>query len=81
MARLDSAEVTRVPAPDAVARVLKATEAALYVFGSAPKALRWLSKPNRVLRGRSPSEMVAESEAGMQEVMEEIRRIEHSIYI
>lgn len=64
-----------------VARVLKATEAALCVFGSPAKALRWLSKPNWALEGRIPGEVAAESEAGMQEVIEETDRVGHGIYL
>lgn len=52
---------------------------ALAVFGTAEKALRWLSRPNRALRGRTPVSLLT-SRSGAKRVQAVLGRIQHGIY-
>lgn len=52
---------------------------ALAVFGTAEKALTWLSRPNRALRGRTPVSLLT-SRSGAKRVQVVLGRIQHGVY-
>ncbi|AXF67327.1 MULTISPECIES: MbcA/ParS/Xre antitoxin family protein [Leclercia] len=47
--------------------------------GNEIEAQNWMSQPNRALKWKTPSELMA-SEAGTDEVMKLITRLEHGVY-
>ena len=47
-------------------------------FGSQQKAMQWLSKPTRVLGGKTPKELL-ETKAGLQQVEDLLTRIDHGL--
>lgn len=49
------------------------------VLGSTEKAAHWLQRPNRALGGRVPLELL-DTDAGTQQVVEVLGRIEHGVY-
>ncbi len=78
--RLANGEELKPNEGDAVARLLRVTEAANKAFGDADFARRYLSLPNPALRDRVPFEL-AETDAGAREVEDAILRIVHGVYI
>jgi putative toxin-antitoxin system antitoxin component (TIGR02293 family) len=64
---------------DRLVRVARVHAIAIEQFGSAGKAGRWLRKPNRVLDGRVPLELLETGE-GARLVEETIMRIAHGIF-
>lgn len=78
--RLANGEALKPNEGDAVARLLRVTEAANKAFGDADFARRYLSLPNPALRDRVPLEL-AETDAGAREVEDAIMRIVHGVYI
>jgi putative toxin-antitoxin system antitoxin component (TIGR02293 family) len=65
--RLANREALKVPEADAIARLLRITEAAKKTFGDADFAIKFLNLPNPALKNRIPIEM-AETDAGAREV-------------
>ena len=65
--RLANREALKVPEADAIARLLRVTEAAKKTFGDADFATKFLNLPNPALKNRIPIEM-AETDAGAREV-------------
>jgi putative toxin-antitoxin system antitoxin component (TIGR02293 family) len=61
-------------------RVARVDAIGLEQFGAADRAARWLRKPNRVLDGRSPLDLLATGE-GARLVEDTIMRIAHGIFI
>ncbi|PPY04507.1 hypothetical protein C3D67_18470 [Cronobacter sakazakii] len=47
--------------------------------GNESEAQKWMNEPNRALKWKTPSELMA-SEAGTDEVMKLITRLEHGVY-
>ena len=64
---------------DRLVRVARVNAIATEQFGNAEKAARWLRKPNRVLDGRVPLELLQTGE-GARLVEETIMRIAHGIF-
>lgn len=62
-------------------RVLRITQVAQQVFEDPIKAARWMATESRALGSREPAALAAESEDGAQAVEEELRRIEHGVYL
>lgn len=65
---------------DRLLRIVRISAQAEEVFGNPDKAHRWLRKPNRVLEGAVPFELLRTG-TGAEIVQEELVRIEHGIYI
>ena len=63
--------------PEAV-RALVLTQAS-EILGGEEKAWQWLQKPNRVLGGKRPIELL-DSADGAGQVEEALGRIEHGVY-
>jgi len=78
--RLSNGEALKPNEGDAIARLLRVTEAANKAFGDADFARRYLSLSNPALRDRVPFEL-AETDAGAREVEDAIMRIVHGVYI
>ncbi len=49
------------------------------VFGDLEVARTWLERPNRVLKGSAPLELLG-TEAGVEQVTQVLNRIEYGIY-
>jgi len=77
--RLANRETLKPAESDAVARLLRVTEAAIKAFGDADFARRFLSLPNPALGDRIPNEL-AETDAGAREVEVILGRIAHGVY-
>jgi putative toxin-antitoxin system antitoxin component (TIGR02293 family) len=60
-------------------RLAKVLASAESVLGSKDKARRWLSNPNRALGDVTPLSLL-ETEAGADEVMNVLGRIEYGVY-
>jgi len=60
-------------------RVARVHAVALEQFGAADRAARWLRKPNRVLDGRVPLDLLVTGE-GARLVEDTIMRIAHGIF-
>jgi putative toxin-antitoxin system antitoxin component (TIGR02293 family) len=72
--RLANREMLKVPEADAIARLLRVTEAARKTFGDAEFATKFLNLPNPALKNRIPIEL-AETDAGAREVEAILSRI------
>jgi putative toxin-antitoxin system antitoxin component (TIGR02293 family) len=77
--RLANGETLKPNEGDAIARLLRVTEAANRTFGDAAFARRFLSLPNPALGDRIPNEL-AETDAGAREVEVILGRIAHGVY-
>jgi putative toxin-antitoxin system antitoxin component (TIGR02293 family) len=77
--RLANGETLKTAEADAVARLLRVTEAANKTFGDAAFARKFLSLPNPALGNRIPNEL-AETDAGAREVEDVLGRIAHGVY-
>ncbi len=69
----------KVPEADAIARLLRVTEAAKKTFGDADFATRFLNLPNPALKNRVPIDL-AETDAGAREVEAILLRIAYGDY-
>jgi putative toxin-antitoxin system antitoxin component (TIGR02293 family) len=78
--RLANREMLKVPEADAIARLLRVTEAAKKTFGDADFATKWLNLPNPVLKGRVPIELAA-TDAGAREVEAALMHFAHGDYL
>ncbi|MEA2904445.1 MAG: hypothetical protein QOI12_1832 [Alphaproteobacteria bacterium] len=78
--RLAKGEALKTPEADAIARLLRVTEAAERTFGDVEFARKWLILPNPALKNRIPIEM-AETDAGAREVEDALSRFAHGDYI
>ncbi len=78
--RLANRERLKVPEADAIARLLRVTEAANKTFGDPNFARQYLTLPNPALKGGIPIEM-AETDAGAREVEAALSRFAHGDYI
>jgi putative toxin-antitoxin system antitoxin component (TIGR02293 family) len=65
---------------DRLLRVARTQSLADEVFDNPEKAHRWLRKPNRVLRGQVPLELLRTS-AGADLVEEELMRIRYGMFV
>ncbi|SRR6266508_1271202 len=77
--RLANREMLKVPEADAIARLLRVTEAAKKTFGDADFATRFLNLPNPALKNRVPIDL-AETDAGAREVEAILLRIAYGDY-
>jgi putative toxin-antitoxin system antitoxin component (TIGR02293 family) len=77
--RLANRQALKPSEADAVARLLRVTEAANRTFGDPEFARRFLSLPNPVLGDRIPNEL-AETDAGARQVEVILGRIAHGVY-
>jgi len=69
-------------APDESDRLLRLARVfvhALRVFDDRDKAARWMTRPNRALGGVVPMSLL-DTDIGVQQVDEELGRIEHGIF-
>jgi putative toxin-antitoxin system antitoxin component (TIGR02293 family) len=78
--RVANREMLKVPEADAIARLLRVTEAAKKTFGDADFATKFLGLPNPALKNRIPIEL-AETDAGAREVEAALSRFAHGDYI
>jgi putative toxin-antitoxin system antitoxin component (TIGR02293 family) len=78
--RLATGDTLKPTEGDAIARLLRVTEAANKAFGDADFARRYLALPNPALGNRIPFEL-AETDAGAREVEAALIRFAHGIYI
>jgi putative toxin-antitoxin system antitoxin component (TIGR02293 family) len=78
--RLAKREVLKPSEADAVARLLRVTEAAIKAFGDVDFARRYLSLPVPALGDRIPLEL-AETDSGARAVEAALMRFAHGIYI
>lgn len=72
--RLANGEALKVAEADAIARLLRVTEAANKTFGDDAFAKKFMNLPNPALRDRIPIEL-AETDAGAREVEAILSRI------
>ena len=63
---------------DRLTRVVRVAARAEEAIGNVEKARRWLRKPNRGLRGRTPLELL-ENDVGIRIVEQILGRIEHGL--
>jgi len=77
--RLANREALKVLEGDAIARLLRVTEAANRAFGEADFARKWLNLPNPALNSRIPIEL-AETDAGAREVEDALMRFAQGVY-
>ena len=63
---------------DRLTRVVRVAARAEEAIGDVEKARRWLRKPNRGLRGRTPLELL-ENDVGIRIVEQILGRIEHGL--
>ncbi|WP_052464802.1 type II RES/Xre toxin-antitoxin system antitoxin [Geoalkalibacter subterraneus] len=59
--------------------ILRTYERAREVFGDPAKASAWLNRPNRVLGGQTPLDLL-DTIFGAEQVMNLLGRIEHGVY-
>lgn len=78
--RLAKREALKPSEADAVARLLRVTEAAIKAFGDVNFARRYLSLPVPALGDKIPLEL-AETDSGAREVEAALMRFAHGIYI
>lgn len=78
--RLANREALKTSEADAVARLLRVTEAANKAFGDADFARRYLSLPNPALGNKIPFEL-ATTDAGAREVEAALIRFAQGVYI
>ena len=76
--RLANRDVLKVSEGDAIARLLRVTEAAFKAFGEEDFARRWLNLPNPALGSAIPIEL-AETDAGAREVEDVLGRFAHFV--
>ena len=76
--RLLNREPLKVPEGDAIARLLRVTEAARRAFGEEDFARKWLNLPVPSLNDAIPIEL-AETDAGAREVEDVLGRFMHGI--
>ena len=76
--RLANRDVLKAPEADAIARLLRVTEAARRAFGEEDFARKWLNLPVPSLNGAIPIEL-AETDAGAREVEAALGRFMHGI--
>jgi putative toxin-antitoxin system antitoxin component (TIGR02293 family) len=76
--RLANRDVLKAPEADAIARLLRVTEAAFKAFGEEDFARKWLNLPVPSLNGAIPIEL-AETDAGAREVEDVLGRFMHGI--
>jgi putative toxin-antitoxin system antitoxin component (TIGR02293 family) len=77
--RLAKRDVLKAPEADAIARLLRVTEAARKAFGEEDFARKWLNLPVPSLNGAIPIEL-AETDAGAREVEAVLIRFAHGVY-
>ena len=77
--RLAKRDVLKAPEADAIARLLRVTEAARKAFGEEDFARKWLNLPVPSLNGAIPIEL-AETDAGAREVEAVLVRFAHGVY-
>jgi len=77
--RLANRDVLKALEADAIARLLRVTEAAFKAFGEEDFARKWLNLPNPALSGAIPIEL-AETDAGAREVEAVLIRFAHGVY-
>ena len=77
--RLANRDVLKAPEADAIARLLRVTEAARKAFGEEDFARKWLNLPVPSLNGAIPIEL-AETDAGAREVEAALVRFAHGVY-
>jgi putative toxin-antitoxin system antitoxin component (TIGR02293 family) len=78
--RLANREALKPSEADAVARLLRVTEAAIKAFGDADFARRYLSLPVPALADKIPLEL-AQTDSGAREVEAALMRFAHGVYI
>jgi len=76
--RLANRDVLKAPEADAIARLLRVTEAARRAFGEEDFARKWLNLPVPSLNDAIPIEL-AETDAGAREVEAALGRFMHGI--
>lgn len=76
--RLAKRDMLKAPEADAIARLLRVTEAARKAFGEEDFARKWLNLPVPSLNGAIPIEL-AETDAGAREVEAVLGRFMHGI--
>jgi putative toxin-antitoxin system antitoxin component (TIGR02293 family) len=76
--RLANRNALKAPEADAIARLLRVTEAAFKAFGEEDFARKWLNLPVPSLNGAIPIEL-AETDAGAREVEDVLGRFMHGI--
>lgn len=76
--RLANHDALKAPEGDAIARLLRVTEAAFKAFGEEDFARKWLNLPVPSLNGAIPIEL-AETDAGAREVEDVLGRFAHGI--
>ena len=74
--RLTSAPLS-APASDRLARIDRIFQLAAEVLGDKEKAAQWLKRPSRALDNELPLKLL-DTDAGSQQVEQELRQIEHS---
>lgn len=67
------------PRNETAGRRLRIEQVAAEQFGSPEKAKRWLAKPNQMLGGRAPLDLLG-TEEGALHVESTIMRIAHGIF-
>jgi putative toxin-antitoxin system antitoxin component (TIGR02293 family) len=72
--------LSATPSQSLTTKNKKLLELATSCFGSAEKALDWLNTPHAALGDKSPFDLAKDEDAGYQEVVDEIVRIEHGIF-
>ncbi|MEA2936549.1 MAG: hypothetical protein QOC56_53 [Alphaproteobacteria bacterium] len=78
--RLAKGEVLKTAEADAIARLLRVTEAAERTFGDVEFARKWLILPNPVLKEGIPIELAA-TDAGAREVEAALLHFAHGDYL
>jgi putative toxin-antitoxin system antitoxin component (TIGR02293 family) len=76
--RLANRESLKVSEGDAIARLLRVTEAAVKTFGEEDFAHKWLNLPNPALKDAIPIEL-AETDPGARDVEDVLGRIAHFV--
>jgi putative toxin-antitoxin system antitoxin component (TIGR02293 family) len=77
--RLAKRDMLKAPEADAIARLLRVTEAARRAFGEEDFARKWLNLPVPSLNDAIPIEL-AETDAGAREVEAVLVRFAHGVY-
>jgi putative toxin-antitoxin system antitoxin component (TIGR02293 family) len=76
--RLAQRDVLKAPEGDAIARLLRVTEAAFKAFGEEDFARKWLNLPVPSLNGAIPIELAA-TDVGAREVEDVLGRFMHGV--
>ena len=77
--RLAKRDVLKAPEGDAIARLLRVTEAAFKAFGDEEFARKWLNLPVPSLNDAIPIEL-AQTDAGARDVEDVLGRFMHGIF-